>query len=121
MRLRDSSANAQKVLQRCKSGDGFDEKWPRCELALPTFGGCRAHVLRQCRRFAARRTVSSGSRHALNYGTEAFEFRYAKRADGIETAMTAQDSKFGDTGDKIFVGKGDEQAWLTLALANRHG
>ncbi|MEK9285659.1 MULTISPECIES: helicase HerA-like domain-containing protein [unclassified Bradyrhizobium] len=35
--------------------------------------------------------------------------------------MTAQDSKLGDTGEKIFVGKGDEQAWLTLALANRHG
>jgi uncharacterized protein len=35
--------------------------------------------------------------------------------------MTAQDSKLGDTGDKIFVGKGSEQAWLTLALANRHG
>ncbi|OKO86721.1 helicase HerA-like domain-containing protein [Bradyrhizobium sp. AS23.2] len=34
--------------------------------------------------------------------------------------MTAQDSKLGDA-DKIFVGKGDEQAWLTLALANRHG
>ncbi|MEW6149508.1 MAG: helicase HerA-like domain-containing protein, partial [Pseudomonadota bacterium] len=31
------------------------------------------------------------------------------------------DSKLGDTDDKIFVGKGDEQAWLTLALANRHG
>src|SRR5690242_1189371 len=26
-----------------------------------------------------------------------------------------------DTDEKIFVGKGDEQAWLTLALANRHG
>lgn len=35
--------------------------------------------------------------------------------------MTAQDSNLGDTDDKIFVGKGDEQAWLTLALANRHG
>jgi len=35
--------------------------------------------------------------------------------------MTAQDSTLGDTDDKIFVGKGDEQAWLTLALANRHG
>ncbi|WP_439393472.1 helicase HerA-like domain-containing protein [Bradyrhizobium sp. PMVTL-01] len=35
--------------------------------------------------------------------------------------MTAQDSKLGDTDDQIFVGKGDEQAWLTLALANRHG
>src|SRR5437879_5316362 len=35
--------------------------------------------------------------------------------------MTAQDSKLGDTDDKIFVGKGNEQAWLSLALANRHG
>lgn len=35
--------------------------------------------------------------------------------------MTAQDSKLGDTDDKIFVGKGNEQVWLTLALANRHG
>lgn len=35
--------------------------------------------------------------------------------------MTAQDSKLGDTEDKIFVGKGNEPAWLTLALANRHG
>ncbi|MBR0948904.1 helicase HerA-like domain-containing protein [Bradyrhizobium canariense] len=35
--------------------------------------------------------------------------------------MTAQDSKLGDTDDKIFVGKGDEQAWLALAFANRHG
>ncbi|MFT4118206.1 helicase HerA-like domain-containing protein [Bradyrhizobium sp.] len=35
--------------------------------------------------------------------------------------MTRQDSTLGDTDDKIFVGKGDEQAWLTLALANRHG
>jgi DNA double-strand break repair helicase HerA and related ATPase len=35
--------------------------------------------------------------------------------------MTAQDSKLGDTDDKIFVGKGNEQAWLTLAFANRHG
>lgn len=35
--------------------------------------------------------------------------------------MTAQDNRLGDTDDKIFVGKGNEQAWLTLALANRHG
>src|SRR6476620_5029199 len=30
-------------------------------------------------------------------------------------------SKIADTDDKIFVGKGEETAWLTLALANRHG
>lgn len=47
------------------------------------------------------------------------EFQYAKLT--IERVMTAQDNKPGDTDDKIFVGKGDEQAWLTLALANRHG
>ncbi|MCP3471082.1 DUF853 domain-containing protein [Bradyrhizobium sp. CCGUVB1N3] len=35
--------------------------------------------------------------------------------------MATQDTKPGDTSDKIFVGKGDETAWLTLALANRHG
>jgi hypothetical protein len=27
----------------------------------------------------------------------------------------------GDTDEKIFVGKGDQPAWLTLGLANRHG
>ncbi|MGY8664581.1 helicase HerA-like domain-containing protein [Bradyrhizobium sp. UFLA05-109] len=35
--------------------------------------------------------------------------------------MATQDIEPGDTSDKIFVGKGDETAWLTLALANRHG
>src|SRR5215475_8478684 len=37
------------------------------------------------------------------------------------SVMAASDNKVGDTGEKIFIGKGDEQAWLTLALANRHG
>src|SRR5438270_9692706 len=31
------------------------------------------------------------------------------------------DGKFVDTGEKIFIGKGEQPAWLTLALANRHG
>lgn len=35
--------------------------------------------------------------------------------------MATPNTKLGDTDDKIFVGKGDELAWLTLALANRHG
>jgi DNA helicase HerA-like ATPase len=35
--------------------------------------------------------------------------------------MATIDSKTGDTGEKIFVGKGEQPAWLTLALANRHG
>jgi DNA helicase HerA-like ATPase len=29
--------------------------------------------------------------------------------------------KTADTDEKIFIGKGEETAWLTLALANRHG
>ncbi len=35
--------------------------------------------------------------------------------------MATPDSKLGDTEDRILVGKGEEPAWLTLALANRHG
>ncbi len=35
--------------------------------------------------------------------------------------MATPDSKTADTGEKIFIGKGEQMAWLTLALANRHG
>jgi uncharacterized protein len=35
--------------------------------------------------------------------------------------MAISDNNVADTGEKIFVGKGEEPAWLTLALANRHG
>jgi uncharacterized protein len=35
--------------------------------------------------------------------------------------MAPSDDKMADTGDKIFIGKGEETAWLTLALGNRHG
>jgi uncharacterized protein len=35
--------------------------------------------------------------------------------------MAISDNNVADTGEKIFVGKGEELAWLTLALANRHG
>ncbi|MFL6791590.1 MAG: helicase HerA-like domain-containing protein [Bradyrhizobium sp.] len=35
--------------------------------------------------------------------------------------MTTSDNKTVDTDEKIFVGKGEQMAWLTLALANRHG
>jgi len=35
--------------------------------------------------------------------------------------MAASDNKLADTADKIFIGKGEQEAWLTLALANRHG
>src|ERR1700752_275610 len=35
--------------------------------------------------------------------------------------MATSDNKLADTDEKIFIGKGEELAWLTLALANRHG
>src|SRR5258708_39823523 len=35
--------------------------------------------------------------------------------------MSTSDHKMADTDEKIFIGKGEQTAWLTLALANRHG
>ena len=35
--------------------------------------------------------------------------------------MAVSDDRTADTNEKIFVGKGEQAAWLTLALANRHG
>src|SRR3979490_2788260 len=35
--------------------------------------------------------------------------------------MAMTDNKMADTGEKIFIGKGERPAWLTLALGNRHG
>src|SRR5436190_397487 len=39
----------------------------------------------------------------------------ARRGDAMAT------TGMGDTGDRIFIGKGEQPAWLTLGLANRHG
>jgi DNA helicase HerA-like ATPase len=35
--------------------------------------------------------------------------------------MATTETKTGDTDEKIFIGKGQQPAWLTLGLANRHG
>ena len=35
--------------------------------------------------------------------------------------MVTSDNKTADTDEKIFIGKGEQTAWLALALANRHG
>jgi DNA helicase HerA-like ATPase len=35
--------------------------------------------------------------------------------------MATSDNNLADTDQKIFVGKGEQPAWLTLGLANRHG
>jgi hypothetical protein len=41
---------------------------------------------------------------------------------GEETrAMPLSDIRMSDSDGKIFIGKGEQPAWLTLALANRHG
>jgi len=45
----------------------------------------------------------------------------AERNDNGLAAMATSDNMMGDTGEKIFVGKGEQPAWLTLALGNRHG
>src|ERR1700681_3672629 len=35
--------------------------------------------------------------------------------------MVTSDNKMADTDERIFIGKGEQLAWLTLGLANRHG
>ena len=35
--------------------------------------------------------------------------------------MATSDNKIADSDEKIFIGKGEQPAWLTLGLANRHG
>src|SRR6267143_4221869 len=35
--------------------------------------------------------------------------------------MATSDDKMADTDEKIFIGKGEHPAWLTLGLANHHG
>jgi DNA helicase HerA-like ATPase len=35
--------------------------------------------------------------------------------------MAKSNNKMADTDEKIFIGKGEQPAWLTLGLANRHG
>ncbi|MBS0530219.1 MAG: DUF853 domain-containing protein [Proteobacteria bacterium] len=35
--------------------------------------------------------------------------------------MTTTATRIGDTDQSIFIGRGDQPAWLTLGLANRHG
>ena len=35
--------------------------------------------------------------------------------------MATPDNTLADTDEKIFIGKGEQPAWLTLGLANRHG
>src|SRR3981189_834490 len=35
--------------------------------------------------------------------------------------MATSDNKMTDTDQKVFIGKGEQPAWLTLGLANRHG
>ena len=46
-----------------------------------------------------------------------------RHPDAREEAMQwlPSDDKMADTDEKIFIGKGEQPAWLTLALGNRHG
>ncbi len=41
--------------------------------------------------------------------------------DNVDNVMATPDNQTADTTEKFFIGKGEQPAWLTLALANRHG
>src|SRR5258708_14011744 len=41
----------------------------------------------------------------------------ARRGD----ERSSSDNRMADSDEKIFIGKGEQPAWLTLTLANRHG
>src|SRR4051794_17306944 len=43
------------------------------------------------------------------------------RREEVGSFMAISGTVSDDTNEKIFVGRGEEAAWLTLALANRHG
>src|ERR1700733_6372746 len=43
------------------------------------------------------------------------------KSDNKAAENKAADNKMADTGEKIFIGKGDQPAWLTLSVGNRHG
>jgi DNA helicase HerA-like ATPase len=45
----------------------------------------------------------------------------ARRGDAMATTKTTATDDAADTDEKIFIGKGEAPAWLTLGLANRHG
>src|SRR5882757_723649 len=47
--------------------------------------------------------------------------RWREEADAMATTKTTATENAADTDEKIFIGKGEAPAWLTLALANRHG
>src|SRR3954451_14939177 len=49
--------------------------------------------------------------------------RAAERSRGTTKVgvMAVLDDKIADNDEKIFIGKGEQPAWLTLALSNRHG
>src|ERR1700761_8936734 len=39
----------------------------------------------------------------------------------VASDITHSGTELADTGEKIFIGKGERQAWLTLGFGNRHG
>jgi uncharacterized protein len=43
------------------------------------------------------------------------------KSDNKAADNKVADDKMADTGEKIFIGKGDQPTWLTLAVGNRHG
>ena len=60
--------------------------------------------------------------HALRWQLDlpGFEAIRAYLLETLETTLELLD-KTADTDEKIFIGKGEQPAWLTLGLANHHG
>jgi uncharacterized protein len=46
---------------------------------------------------------------------------WAQKERSGTDVMATSDNIVGDSGERIFVGKGEQPAWLTLAFGNRHG
>src|SRR5437899_8299640 len=113
----DSASIAWRVLQQCKSEHEIREKMSRCvgsfhlsakkAVALRLNGGFRASVT-GFNRLARCDMIVCGAAEPLICATR-------------RTAMATTDSTLADNDEKIFIGKGEQPAWLTLALANRHG
>jgi len=109
------------VLQQCKSDWLIRAGFSRCVIVLS---------IRNRKKYQERER--SGRPGADVHGTGGFNRpaecdmmvwfgtkppRCGRRGD----VMATSDNKIDDTDDKIFIGKGEQAAWLTLALANRHG
>ena len=114
----DSASIAWRVLQQCKSADDeIPQRIVAARTSLATFCRKKREGPSHPRRDRIQR------RKGVDRFQSARKMRYARGARRLEPPMHAKrrvmatsDNKMGDTDEKIFIGKGDQAAWLTLAL-----